>query len=373
VVVAATGALLAGTVACGGEQGAAESGQSASSGEHSAAVKAAQDEVAKYSAPQPPIEIPELPSKPPSGKTFTMASCILPVCQTQVKAAQEATKLLGWKMTFLQEPYTPEGYKNVYKQIQQSPPDLLATQPILPDSFIKDELAWITEKKIPLVEVAPIDPPKPPVQAVVNGAPVMSQSGRLMGAIVVADAKGPAKSVFLWDPKSISWIPARDQFTKVVEGAGGSVDILKVSKTEIGKAVPNQVVSYLQAHPDVRYVALGLGDLGAGVPQALKAAGLSDKVKVLSRAPTSATLQEIANGEQFATVAEEIGSSGWRLVDQLVRVEMGVPLSGDLANPAGWHQIFTKANITKDTLSTEPAKLTPGVPDAFVKAWHVSG
>lgn len=357
--------------ACGGSSNSGTgTTASKSASADNPAVASAKAEYAKYVKQQPAIDIPALPSKPPAGKTVTIETCPLPVCKSETDPAVAAAKKLGWKVTYLQSALTPASYQTTVNQILANPTQLVAITPVVPNSFIDKQLAAFGAKRVPVVEIAPAgDLPSPngPVLAAVTGPPSFGQSGRLMGDAVVADGGAGAKAVFVWDPSLASiWSPIKDNFTRVVQGAGGSVDVLKVNQMDIGKAIPNQVVSYVQAHPDVRYVAFALDDLDTGVAQALDSAGVAGQVKILSRAPQPANLANIKAGREWLSIAEENVSAGYRAVDQLARIVMGVDL-GNLRNPAGWAQILTKDNIA----STSAPPTTPGYPDVFLKAWHL--
>ena len=48
-----------------------------------------------------------------------------------------------------------------------------------------------------------------------------------------------------------------------------------------GGQVASKLVAYLQSNPDTNYVLFNFGDLEIGVPEALKAAGFEDKVKLI--------------------------------------------------------------------------------------------
>ena len=60
------------------------------------------------------------------------------------------------------------------------------------------------------------------------------------------------------------------------------------------------IVSYLRAHPEVNYVALSYDGVGVGLPAALKAAGLADKVKIIGEAPTATNVSYVEAGTQGA-------------------------------------------------------------------------
>ena len=377
-LVAAVAAL--GVAACGSNDSSTTSTSSATTagsaatsttGGASGAVSAAKADFEKYTRPQSQPAVPALPSKPKSGLTLSIVTCGLPVCATTSKAQQASAQKLGWKVKYVTFDLTPEAYKAAIAQVVQDPPDLLAITALLPDSAIASQLAGLKKAGTQIIETVPAgaDPkPEGPVKGVVASDPQFAQSGELMGSAVVADAGGPAKTVLVLDPALAGSLHAvTDGFSKVVTGAKGSVDQLKVSTAETGKAMPNQIVSYLQAHPDTHYVALSLADYAAGVPQALKSAGLSDKVKIISRAPQASTLADIKSGAQWASVGEENTAAGWRANDLLARLEAGVD-PGDLRDAAGWHQIFTADNTT----NTSAAPQATDFEDVFLKAWHLN-
>ena len=281
----------------------------------------------------------------------------------------QAAGLLGWKVKMINVGLSPQAVVSAWQQILQAPPDLLAYGEIVPDAVVSKQISEAASKKIPIVELAPEQvtdsaSPTGPVYAQVSGTPDFAESGRLMGDAVVADAGIGAKTVWITDPTLAIFKPAEAAFAAVVKAAGGSVDVLNVSENQIGQEIPSQVVSYVQSHPDVKYLAFSLNDFTAGVPEALKAANLENQVKIVSRAPSAANIRDIQTGAQWLTVVEETAAAGWRSVDQLARVVMGVPISHELANPVGWHQIIDKSNV-----GTKPVvPQTPGTPRGVLQS-----
>jgi hypothetical protein len=333
-------------------------------------VARAKAEFARFHVVQPPLAIPVLPKRPPSGLRLTLTTCPLPVCLAATNPAAAAAKLLGWTVRTIQAPYTPEGYQTAWNQVLQQPTDLIAASAVVPNSFISKQLAVVAQRHTPLVMFVPPAGDTPtsngPVLAGVVGPPQFEQDGRLMADAVIADANGGPNTVWITDPAVVIFKPAQSAFTQAVTATGGHVDELNVSLAGIGKTVPGQVVSYVQAHPNVKYLAFALDDLTIAVPQALKAAGAFNGVKILSRAPQPANLAAIKAGDEWASVADDDVSAGYRAVDQLARIVERVPL-GDLRDPPGWGQILTKDNITETTAPPTPL----GLPGAFLNAWHL--
>lgn len=351
--------------------GSATSGGAVSTaaGGTSAAVAAAKAEFSKYSAAQPAITLPVLPSKPPAGRTITILTCPNPVCTQETDAAATAARQLGWKVTGISAQQTPEAYQAALNQIVAKPTNFVAITPSTPDSFISTQLAALKKAGSKVIEMSPSGSTPSAdglVQAAVAGIPLFTASGRLMGDAVVDDG-GAADTVFVWDPSIATVVGSvKNAYTKVVTGAGGKVGVLNVSFADIGKAIPGQVVSYVQSHPKVKYIAMAVADAATGVPQALASAGLSKQVKIVSRAPSAGTMADIKSGAQWATVGEENAAGGYRAVDLFARMALNVDL-GDLRDTAGWHQIYLKSNLPSGAGAPE----TPGSPQAFVTAWHL--
>jgi hypothetical protein len=177
-----------------------------------------------------------------------------------------AAKLLGWKVTQLSTPLTPEGYQSTINQIVQSLTDFAVITALVPGAAVTSQFTALANAGTKIVELAPSGTSPSaagPVYGVVVGKPLLSLSGKPMGDAVVADSGGNAKTPFVWDPSTAALFdPVKKSYSDAVEG---------------------QVVSYLQSHPDVTYMAFSLSDEATGVPQAIAAAGLSGKVKVVSR------------------------------------------------------------------------------------------
>lgn len=370
--------MTGGLAACGSsdnESDSSASDASTASKPASSAVASAQAEVKKWSASQAPISVPPLGTPAPKGKSIAVITCPLPVCQTETNSSVRSAKQLGWSVKSYTNPLTPEGYAAAWDKALQGKPDGVVYIGALPNAIIRSQLATAAQAKIPAIDIAPAgDTPSKtgPVFATYVNKPHLAASGRLQGQIVVADNGPKPKVAFVWDPTFESLIKAqRGALTEVVEGAGGSVDTVNVSAQQVGKSMPAQLVTYLRRNPGVKYMVFQLDDFTAGLPQALQAAGLGGKVKLITRSPQATGLKAIQSGDTFASIAEENDTGGYRAVDALARLFAG---KTDFdANPAGWRQIITKDNV--DAVKPDPAgaPATPGSPETFLKAWGIGG
>jgi hypothetical protein len=382
-LVAVSTILIAGALTgCGSSSSSSPATQSATSaasatpssggsggGANAAALQTDKAMVAKYSTAQPPITVPALPQKAPTGKTLALVTCPLPACSSVTTASAAAAKTLGWKVDTFNSQLTPQGYQAAWQEAVQAHPTALSVVAVTPDATVSKYVDEVAKAGIPWNEIAPAgDRPSAngPLKASYNGYPEFLESGQLMGDVVAAASNGTAQAVVVEDP-SLSPIlgPVVDGFTTQLKAAGGSVTELPVSAANTGKTIPGQVVSFLQSHPSMKYVAFELSDLDAGVAPAIKAAGLSG-IRIVSRAPQASNLAAVKDGTEFAEVGEEDICNGYRAVDGLLRDMEGVPLGTFATEPTGWHEIFTAADVTETTSAPQ----TPGCPSAFLKAWH---
>jgi ABC-type sugar transport system substrate-binding protein len=331
----------------------------------SAAVSAAEALVRQYTAMQPAISVAPLKYKPPAGKTVAIITCAFPSCMVFANAGASAASKLGWTTKIYNEGSTVETYVSVWNQVLQTPPSLIFYVAAAPNSLLSAPLARVHQLGIPTVALSTSESPNDVVRATIGGSTSTALSGKLMGAAVVADAKGPADTVWAWDPTTaIAFSPIKDGFTQEVTAAGGTVNVLTVSGDDVGRALPGQLVSYLQAHPNVKYLATPAAAFLPGVPEALQSAGLTD-VKIVAIGPASSDLAALKVGTEWCMVANENAILGYRAIDTLARILEGMPFN---PNPAGSQQLLFKDNVTS---SVEPATL--GNPEAaFLTAWHVS-
>lgn len=364
----AVGLVLAATAAgCGSDDedpATTTKPASAGAGATGGAQAEAKAEVEKFSPAQPAITIPKLTKPVPEGVDVAFISCPVPVCVSTIKGAEAAAKAVGWKSKTFQAPLTPEGYAATWTNVLRSKPDAIAyIGGNFPNETVASQLEEAKSQGIPVVGLANAEAPDDLVPAVYNGSPQFVESGRLQAALIAAEAGSDADVLYV-DPQLPTFADMKKKIYEGIKAVGGKISDLTVNLQGIGKTIPAQLVSHLQSHPSTNYVVLALNDLSVGVTQALQAAGLADKVKIVSRAPSPAALADVKSGAQYAAVAEETAAMGWRAIDGLIRLKLKDDISC-CTYPAGWHQILTAKTVTQT--KTFPA--TPGEPESFRTAW----
>jgi ribose transport system substrate-binding protein len=190
--------------------------------------------------------------------------------------------------------------------------------------------------------------------------------GNYLAADVVADSNGKANALYV-NISAFSILKAvgstfQTKMKQYCPGCGvASIDI---PTTSLGKDAPDRIVSYLRSHPDTNYVVFSVSDaLGAGLPAALKAAGLADKVKIVGQGGGSQTYQDLRNGAIDALVPGDRYSYDYQMIDALARHWAGVPLVQ--AGPPYW--LMKRSTVPANTAKDFP--LVPDYKSQWAKLW----
>ena len=360
-----SGGSSSGSASSGSSQKAALSGSTASAG-----VAQAQKQLAPYENPNPTISLPPLSAKPPAGKTIDFVGCPLASCLEIQQAAQAAAKAVGWTVRVYNGGVSAASFVSAMNDVVQSPGSAVLGIGILPNSAISTQLAALKAKGVPWIAVASASPVGDDMIANFSSSPEIALSGQVMADWIIADSKGTANVAYFWDPTLTQHLPAKDAFTaemaKLCPGCKVSVQTTNFS-TGIGTSDPGQIVSYLQAHPATDYIVVGIGDATAGVPQAIAAAGLSGKVKIVTRLADTINFKNISAGTEAMGVTEETYEIGWRMIDVAARDFLNDSITC-CTTPIGTVHVITKADLPSD-LSVPYS--VPGYQQFFLQAWHL--
>jgi ribose transport system substrate-binding protein len=308
---------------------------------------------------------------PPKGKTVVYLDCGVPVCATVGAGVRAATEKLGWKFQKIVAGSVPEQVANAWQQVLQINPGAVISAGI-PEVLFAKQLAEYKTKGGVYVGGSVLDPVGNGLVAAVAGRADYVQTGEADARWIIADSKGKANALLYSVPDFPVQVVLRDAFTKDYKRLCPScgLDVQKVAAASIGKDLPGKVVSYLQKNPDTNYIAMGFGDMSVGVPEALRAAGLQDKVKIVAGYASPVNLQHVKDGQsEKVTVAHPDLMSGWLMVDALVRQFTGSDL------PQAQYEKLPFQYLTADTVG-DPKSPYVGVQDyqhRFEKLWTAAG
>jgi ribose transport system substrate-binding protein len=320
------------------------------------------------------MDIPALASKPAAGKTIDFIACGVPSCQAFTPLLQQAAATIGWTVKAINSGVTPQTVAAAYDQaVRDSPAGVIGSGGNDPSIFAH-QLAELKNEGVPVV--LQVVPPTslPGVTAVVDSATDMTTYGKDLANVIMADSGGKDVHVgFVSTPQTPIYSYVRQPIAAMTASSGCvscSQSTFSFPESDLGTALPNEVVTYVRSHPDVNYLVFDFADEVDGVPAALQRAGLSGKVKILTTDTKATEDAYIEAGQELATAGMPWPEILWTEVNIIVTKAMGQPLG-----PAEAVKLPSMI-LTKDNLpSSNGQPYFPLVTDyqsLFEKAWHVS-
>lgn len=264
-------------------------------------------------------------------KSVAWLACELPTCQGLLSTGyKQAAAALGWN--FRQINYKVSDPASAVQQALDDNVNYIAITGIPPVAF-QQQATEAAKRHIPIVSCFDTTKPAPATNSLYMQCANTYGYGlqaKQMAHWIINDSKGKANTLMV-SIRSYPILNAEEAAIKQSfsqECPGCKIDVLPVTVDDVGAgAVPNKVIAYLQSHPDVNYLELAFSDLGLGVPQALQAAGLADKVKITGVQSDKNALEGIVKGQIAAWTAQAQGFAGWLSLDALARLSEGMPLT----------------------------------------------
>ena len=333
-------------------------------------VKAAQKIVTDLSGEPTSLGLKEKLNKLPTGKVIYELEFPGPIGQVVGDNVVEACKALGCKVVRVPFGTDPATVQAAWDRAIADKPDAVVTSGVT-SSTVGAKMKKLRDEGVPVVALA--GDVKVGVEADVafGGTERYATDGAHQADWIVADSKGSANILAIDFPdftQAAGWKKALTAET------AKTCPSCKVSTLSYGFAIakqfPGRLVSYLQQHPDINYIAMVYGDQYVGVQQALSAADLSNKVKIITRAGTALNFRSILDGgPQKADVGNPIELFSWGLVDAAARLLAGQ----DAPAPyEGITQFLTKDTITFDPATTPSWLGVKDYKDEVKKSWGVN-
>jgi ABC-type sugar transport system substrate-binding protein len=302
----------------------------------------------------------------PKGKTIAFINCGTTTCTEEEPIVTAIDTTLGWHTTIINTDGSVQETQNAWAQIIREKPNgvlYVAT----PRSEIDTYLTQAKADGILVASTGSVDPTGAGLSYIAPGVQEFPYYGTLQATWVVAHSNGHPAAVFL-DLPDFPVISAIGQgFQKSFsEQCPGCFDgDLDIPLADIGtSATTSLIVSYLRAHPSVKYVVGGFDQLLVGLPAALKAAGLTG-IDTFAEAPDSINLQYIAAGQESGTVANDSYEDLYAMINYFVRSFAGVSLPPAIRIPL-W--VLTKSNLPANETFFPEIK---NISQYFAKLWNV--
>jgi ABC-type sugar transport system substrate-binding protein len=287
----------------------------------------------------------------PTGKKVVFISCGVAACEAQGNIIKQGAADLGWTASTIGTDGSPEQLQNAFESALRQGADAVILNAVNRASISK-QIAEAKQQGVPLVTSSSVDKTGDGILANVAGTANSGKIGQGMAAQIVSDSNGKADTLYV----NISAFQILQALGQQFESSykhfcpSCKYESLDIPVTALGKDAPDRIVSYLRSHPQVNYVVLSVSNaLGAGLPAALRAAGLADKVKLVGQSGDSQTFQDLQAKNISSVVPYDYYSVDYMMLDALARHFAGAPVHDAL--PPLW--IVTPQNV--------PAEATKGL------------
>lgn len=320
------------------------------------------------------IGITEPLSDLPTGKSVYYLECGAEPCKVIGDAIAEAAEALGVDLTRVDSGGSPETFVAAAQAAIDAAPDgvLMAS---MDKAIIGPQLEELEAMGIPVVNWATGDSAADFTQFLLSPPLYEDIVGPAMARYMIRDAlergDGPANIVYMQVPifSFTAGIAKGIEETVSAECPDCTFTVLDAQLDEVGGAIPQRIVSHIQANPDTNYVSVMGGFMLIGVPEALAAAGLEDGVHTMSQAGTTNNYADLAAGTQLASIETDLDLIGWYAMDSLARALQGddpQQVVRDLELP--WNQIIEQGDIDFDP-NTDRWHAIPDFADQFRELW----
>lgn len=303
----------------------------------------------------------------PSGKTVIYLECAVVDCKLHAEALAQASVPLGINLKTISSGLSPESFKSALATAQSLKPDGLIYDAI-PAAIAQGPVDAMAASGVAVVAISSPDLKLTKNTANVLGAPYVERAGRGIANWTINDSQGTAQVLYLDDPTlSFSSFISKGLHDTYSENCPScAIDTLVTSSSEIGTSLPTKVASYLQAHPQIKYINAEYSALLTGVPTALKNAGMTG-IKTIGMSPTQINQQYMKDELEAAGVFNNNAAMSWYAADTVARMINGRPALVVAEDPPNL-QIMSASEVTWDPkLSSYP--FIPGWRDMFIKAW----
>ena len=293
---------------------------------------------------------PESTPAPPADGNLQIVTCSPGTASgTAANYAVEAAEAIGWTAEIVPGAGTPESFTQAFDTALSKSPDVIMTMAV-PDVLVGASLAKAKEQGVVTISVADAPNASGPdaYDAYVSyRMPLMHQVNAYN---IIAETSGKANVILINDSAFPNLVESNKQFQKVTSQCADCT--VKVVDWQITDALDpvkadSAITAALQANPDATHLVLPYSIGMSSVVEAVRKAGKTDSVKVVSKDGDEIGLQAIASGGSSANAGVSLEWVAYAGVDEAIR---GVTKSGYTPTESlglGVH-LFTTANTPAD-------------------------
>ena len=196
-----------------------------------------------------------------------------------------------------------------------------------------------------------------------------TDAGKSMGSWFISNSGGKGNALEVDVPALPVLTESLTGMNQVLKAQcpGCKTTTLDATLTQIGgNTLVSAIVSKLRQNPSIKYVISSYLPFTAGLPAAIKAAGLSG-ITYAGAQPDPSDLQAIQSGDESMAAIQNNVLIGWMAVDSIARASEGMTVPpGDGGAPS---QLLVKSNI--NTTNLLAYALPPNYQQEFKTLWKL--
>jgi ribose transport system substrate-binding protein len=317
----------------------------------------------------PNLGLNPLSATPPTGKSLVyLANTNAPTDVMNGQAATAAAQLLGWHMKTIGYAGDPATLATALGEAVAQKPDgvLISGQD---SAAFSSALQKADQAGVPVfvggVPDTATGMSAGGLEGVSLGPNFLATEGKISADWIIKDSGAKANVAIVTLPAFNTLVAEDKGFSDELTAQCPSCTYTTVNAqlTDIGKDLPQLVVSAVQAKTSINYLFFPYGDTAVGVPPALKTAGFSPKV--VAAIADSLTYSALKSGTFAMNVATSPQVQGFLEVDLAARYfDTHQPSTDDVPEL----QILDSTNDSSATLPVVP----PDYESQFKTLWHIS-
>jgi ribose transport system substrate-binding protein len=283
---------------------------------------------------------------------------------------QAPAELLGLKLDRVEVGRDAQSINTAMNSVVELKPDGIINITLDP-IFFEPQIAQLDELGIPIASGSVMNTVEFGLPEAFNGPEWMKANGKALAAAAVSRSGGASEYVFYNIPE-FPFSPLE------LEGAKAELAELcpdctlrevDIPVAELGSTAADRVVSDLQANPQTQYFISAVDEVQIGLPQKLSLAGIDVTGIGMWTAPPN--YEQIAAGDEDATLSVDLSLMMWTVLDQLLREMQGQSYEWpDAATSAATlTRITDEGNVPEDPVVGYVA--IPDYQDRFAANWLV--
>jgi len=314
-----------------------------------------------------------LPEKPTPGKTLAFISCDIPSCVNWGKSLKEATAAVGWHLQSVpMKVADPASMTSAMRTALRYDP-VAVVMPGFNQSIWASVKSDYEAAQVPLILTGyvPADKWSSGIYTV-QGPPYYERQGSAIASWFAANSKGKGKALVVYAPEYAIFAAENDGFKKTLQEQcpDCTTEELKVTQAQVsGQQAPGLIVAALRRDPKITHVVALSGSYTTGLPNALAAAGLQDKVTVGAALARADSVGEMLAGHFAVLTNQAEFVAMYYAMDIALRLDQGAPVLEKEASAGPKVQLLTPENTPEPVDSVD----TPlDYAEQFAKLWQAN-